>query len=167
MNARVYTNTGGDISNLSQLGIVLVLSDPNSGSGILPQSTPFVIKFNRIANTQSIPIHLQVSAIESKLGLNITQLAAIFGISRQQVYKWLKQGVQPQSDLINQRIELLSRWICSIPGDHSVYFGKLAKRYVNSTDTVIDILSQENLSEQQLTKLYHILLPTIKALITA
>ena len=119
-------------------------------------------KIEKASDSSSIP--QQLHEIKSKLGLNLSQLSKILDVSRPQLYKWLEGKVLPQREGFNQKIAELHSWLNLIPEEHSKYFGKLANRNVSGKQTVIDILTDQNLDKDKLLAVYDSIKSDIEAI---
>jgi transcriptional regulator with XRE-family HTH domain len=105
-------------------------------------------------DTNNVSVSEQLHAIKKSLGLNLSQLSKVLGVSRPQLYKWLEEEVIPQKEESNQKITLLYGLLNTIPEEHGKYFGKFAKRYISPSETVIDALADQELNEEKFLEIY-------------
>lgn len=149
--AGAHLITGSSLDNgtgaLSAIGLYLDIG----------QTTPIVVIIK--APKADVGQTLTVSEIKEAFGLNRSQLAKLIDCSRPQLNKWIS-GDEPHKDEFRQRISTLSQWASLADKEYLVFFGRLAKRYVNSKETVLDVLGSSNESAVFL-EVYNSLKPII------
>lgn len=105
----------------------------------------------------------ELQNIKKSLGLNLSQLAQIIGVSRPQLYKWL-DGDLPKSSDSNKRIKTFNNALSSIPAADASYFGRLANRYINKDETLLDALAKADLSDTKFLSIYQLIKTDISSL---
>lgn len=103
------------------------------------QPTPHIEK-----TTADISFKSQLEAVQEDLGLSITQLAQLFGVTRKAVYDWL-DGSEPRAN-ISSRMELISSLIRE--NNSNLNLKRLKGVWLTAVNgsSLIDILANEDLS---------------------
>lgn len=135
----------------------------DTGTGA-PSAIFVISKKPVLSVVNNVAISEQLHEIKEKLGLNLSQLSKILGVSRPQLYKWLEGAVVPQRDSFNQKISDIYSLLDLIPSEHGKYFGKLANRYVSDKGTVFDILSDPELDRNKFLSAYRSIKNDIEAI---
>jgi DNA-binding transcriptional regulator YiaG len=109
-------------------------------------------------------VYTQLEIIKESFGLNRSQLSKILDVSRPQLNKWLDGQVLPQKEDANKKISVFIAFLNKEPKDNLKYFGKFAKRYVDSDRTLLQYLSGSMLDLTSLENVYGEILPDIEKL---
>ena len=109
-------------------------------------------------------VYTQLEMIKESFGLNRSQLSKILDVSRPQLNKWLDGQVLPQKADSNKKIRVFIAFLNKEPKDNLKYFGKFAKRYVDSDRTLLQYLSDSMLDLASLEKVYGEILPDVEKL---
>lgn len=121
--------------------------------------------FQGSLSEEKVPaISEQLVAIKSSLGLNLSQLSHVIGVSRPQLNKWLSGDVIPKGNDSNRKIDLLYSFCASVPKESSSYIGKLASRYVSPEESLLDFLSKDSISESDLWAVFRLISQDIEKL---
>lgn len=96
----------------------------------------------------------ELREIKDEMGLNLSQLSKVLGVSRPQLYKWLEGEVRPQREQVNRRIRMLSDLTKDLPEGHAKFFGKLVNRYVSERKSLMDVLSDPHLNAKDFSDAY-------------
>ena len=117
------------------------------------------INKHEIASTNKMLIE-----IKNLFGLNLSQLATIIGVSRPQLYKWIDGEGSPKNSQVNQKIAVFYHFAQSAPAGDTAFFGRFANKYVSPDMRVIDVLSSNDTSEEELSRVYGSIANDIKLL---
>lgn len=124
-------------------------------------STAIIFLHNNVEINETAS--LSARDIKDLLGLNLSQLALILSASRPQVYKWVNGETEPQRESVRNKIQLISQAMGEIDDSHHKFFGKMAKRFITPSETLIDVLSKEDLTLEEILEAYNKLKPTIES----
>ena len=127
----------------------------------LSQTTPIMVIVKTM--DEEITPDLSVAEIKNSFGLNRSQLAEVLHCSRPQLNKWLS-GDEPQKEDIRQRIAQVSQWLSSIPAEHAQFYGRLSKRYISASDTLVDKMKDPAMDSEEFYRVYQALKPVIEEL---
>jgi transcriptional regulator with XRE-family HTH domain len=97
----------------------------------------------------------QVSLITSFIGLGKSQVATIFGVSRQTLYDWLKGKIEPTGPNAD-RVGILSRAMASSCHGlrRPLYHVFVTEAPARGEASIIELLEQENWDERELTQAF-------------
>jgi DNA-binding XRE family transcriptional regulator len=101
-----------------------------------------------------------VNDVQSHLGLNVSQIAEIVGVSRPTIYNW-KKGKEEPNEANIARLMRLKKLIEGVPSDYATYLGKFLKRTLPSGQTLAEILSDPASNADALAHGYEMLKPAI------
>jgi len=97
----------------------------------------------------------QVRLITSFIGLGKSQVATIFGVSRQTLYDWLKGKIEP-TGVNATRVSILSRAMSSACKDlhRPLYHGYITKAPSEDEQSILELLGREEWVEKKLTQAF-------------
>ncbi|MEH6625722.1 MAG: helix-turn-helix domain-containing protein [Motiliproteus sp.] len=113
-----------------------------------------------LAANAVLPASALVSEIQEHLGLNVSQLAEIVGVSRPTIYSWKKGKEEPNEANID-RLMHLKQLMVVVPLEHSVSVGRLLKRTLPTGRNLTEILADTATDVASFSQAYEQLTPAI------
>ncbi|MEH6652247.1 MAG: helix-turn-helix domain-containing protein [Motiliproteus sp.] len=102
-----------------------------------------------------------VSSIQSYLGLNVSQLAEIVGVSRPTIYSW-KKGKEEPNEANVARLMHLKNLIEEVSPDYAPLLGKFLKRALPSGINMAEVLSDPSSDKASFNQAYEMLIPVLE-----
>lgn len=144
------SNSSGSNLDLQQANLWLLFVNST-------QTVPFVVKSDSVADDGAASLDLRTAPdhmanIRSVLNPAISDLARVFGVTRQAIYKWIKGETEPEADNL-ARIETLSQVADQFAAAGLQRTTALLKMKAFDGRSLLDLIAADQLMPQHIQKL--------------